>query len=85
MPTAAKPPFAESEGTTPEILVPDPVVCREFGVTPMTLYRWSHDPELNFPPAVKIKERNFRVRRLLETFKGDLLRKALAGRAGRGA
>jgi hypothetical protein len=87
MSTTTKPPLntPESEGATPEILVPDPVVWREFGITSMTGYRWSHDPDLNFPPAVKIKERNFRSRRQLEEFKTRLMHKALAGRAGRGA
>jgi hypothetical protein len=61
----------------PQILVPDPVVWSEFGVTPMTGYRWTNDEELGFPPAVKIRNRNFRSRRLLEEFKAKQLRKAL--------
>ncbi len=63
-------------------LVPDPQVWREFGVTPMTGWRWTHDPELNFPPPVKIRNRNHRSRRLLEEFKAKLLRIAIKQRAG---
>ena len=64
----------------PDNFVPDPVVWREFGVTSMTGHRWSRDPSLGFPPAVKINNRNFRSRRLLEEFKAALLRKAIAAR-----
>jgi hypothetical protein len=64
-----------------EILVPDPLVWGEFGITSMTGYRWTRDRDLNFPPAVKINGRNFRSRRALEEFKQRLLRKAIADRA----
>jgi hypothetical protein len=33
----------------PDELVPDPKVAAEFGVTPMTLWRWDNDPALDFP------------------------------------
>ena len=62
-------------------LVPDPQVWKELGITPMTLWRYTHDVELNFPPAIKIRTRNFRSRRQLEAFKERLLRDALARRA----
>jgi hypothetical protein len=65
-------------------LVPDPQVAREFGVTPMSIWRWDRDPrlaELGWPPAVKIRHRNFRLRRELELFKARLWRDALAKRA----
>jgi hypothetical protein len=62
-------------------LVPDPEVWRELGVTSMTGWRYTKDPELEFPPAIKIRNRNFRSRRLLEEFKARLLRTALAERA----
>jgi hypothetical protein len=62
-------------------LVPDTVVLREFGVCSMTLSRWSKDPALNFPAAIKIKSRNYRSRRELEAFKAALLRKAISERA----
>jgi hypothetical protein len=60
-------------------LVPDPQVCREFRITSMTLWRWDHDPELKFPPAVRIRKRKFRHRSALEVFKRQLLRSAVAG------
>ena len=63
---------------TPDRLVPDPQVWAEFGVTPMTGWRWTHNPELGFPPAVKINRRNFRSRKALEDFKQRLLRDAVS-------
>lgn len=65
----------------PDELVPDPQVWRELGVTSMTGWRYTHDPELGFPPPIKIRTRNFRSRRMLEEFKARLLRMALAERA----
>jgi hypothetical protein len=58
-------------------LVPDPQVQREFGVSKMTLHRWTLDPRLRFPPKIKIRERNFRSRKQLEKFKARMLRQAL--------
>jgi predicted DNA-binding transcriptional regulator AlpA len=63
-----------------DILVPDPRVSTEFGVTLMTLWRWSRDKELQFPPAVQIRGRNFRSRRALEAFKARMMRDAIAHR-----
>jgi hypothetical protein len=60
----------------PDEFVPDTFVCREFGVTAMTLWRWGHDAILKFPPAIKIRRRNFRSRRALEQFKASLIRKS---------
>lgn len=65
---------------TPDTFVPDPQVAREFGVTAMTLFRWSHDPKmaaLGWPPAVPIGQRNYRSRRALEQFKANLLKQAV--------
>jgi predicted DNA-binding transcriptional regulator AlpA len=59
-------------------LVPDPEVCREFGISAMTLWRWDRDPELGFPPPVKIRKRKFRHRSAIEEFKRQLLQRALA-------
>ncbi len=61
-------------------LVPDPQVWREFGVSETTGWRWDHDPELGFPPAIKIRNRNYRSRRQLEEFKGRMLKRALTAR-----
>jgi hypothetical protein len=59
-------------------LVPDPVVARELGITLMSVWRWSHDADLKFPPATKIRGRNFRSRKALEEFKKRMLRDAVA-------
>jgi hypothetical protein len=68
----------------PDELVPDPVVCREFNISAMTLWRWDRDPELaalGFPPPVTIRKRKFRLRKQLEAFKQTMLRRAIAQRA----
>ena len=65
----------------PDELVPDPTVWREFGISSMTGWRWTRDPELNFPPPIKIRNRCFRSRRALEAFKERMLRETLAARA----
>jgi predicted DNA-binding transcriptional regulator AlpA len=65
----------------PDQLVPDPQVWRELGVSSMTGWRWSRDVELDFPPAIQIRGRNFRSRRLLELWKARMLRRAIAARA----
>jgi hypothetical protein len=67
----------------PDQLIPDPQICSEFNITPMTIWRWDHDPtliELGWPPAVKIRNRKFRSRNLVESFKARLLRHALEQR-----
>ncbi len=58
--------------------VPDVTVCRELGITPMTLYRWDHRPELKFPPKIKIGDRCYRDRAQLSEFKQRMLREAVA-------
>jgi hypothetical protein len=80
-PVAAGGEFEEDE---PDELVPDPIVCREFNISAMTLWRWDHDPELaalGLPPPVIIRKRKFRVRRQLESFKRCMLRRAIEQRA----
>ena len=72
---------ASDEGEPPDTLVPDPQVWREFGICTMTGYRWTYDPTLNFPPPIKIRNRCFRSRKMLEDFKARMLRKAIRGRA----
>jgi hypothetical protein len=72
-------------GTIPDLppdqLVPDPIVAKEFGgVSLMTLYRWTNDPGLGFPPPIKIRTKNFRSRCALEEFKARLMRAAVSQR-----
>jgi predicted DNA-binding transcriptional regulator AlpA len=65
---------------TPDELIPDPIVAKQFNVSLMTIWRWSHDADLGFPPAVQIRKRNFRSSRALEAFKRRMLRGAIAQR-----
>jgi hypothetical protein len=58
-------------------LVADPAVQREFNVSAMTLWRWDRDPDLGFPPPIKIRKRKFRSRQLLDEFKSRLLDQAI--------
>jgi predicted DNA-binding transcriptional regulator AlpA len=62
----------------PDPLVPDPVVWRELGISSMSGWRWTHDPDLDFPPPIKIRNRCFRSRRALEEFKARQMRRAIA-------
>jgi hypothetical protein len=64
----------------PDELVPDPNVAGEFNVSLMTLWRWTRDPALDFPPLISIRGRNFRSRRLIEQFKERLMRQAITER-----
>jgi hypothetical protein len=64
-------------------LVPDPDVAKEFGTSLMSLWRWDQDPamaELGWPPPVKIRKRNHRVRQRIEAFKQTLIAKSIAER-----
>jgi hypothetical protein len=63
-----------------DALVPDAVVCAEFSITSMTLWRWDRDPDLGFPRPIYIRRRKFRSRSLLEKFKKRMLARAIAGR-----
>jgi len=62
-------------------LVPDVVVGREFGVSPMTLFRRDADASLAFPKAVVIRGRKYRIRADLEAFKAGLIAAAASGDA----
>jgi predicted DNA-binding transcriptional regulator AlpA len=49
-------------------LLPDHKVCERYCVSPMTLWRWDHDPKLNFPRPIRIRGRKYRDQRELDTF-----------------
>jgi hypothetical protein len=70
--------IAATEGL---VLVPDPQVWREFGVTPMTGWRWTHDKALNFPQPIKIRNRCFRSRPQIEEFKERMMRQGVRRRS----
>jgi hypothetical protein len=61
-------------------LVPDTAVEREFSVTKMTLWRWTRDPTLGFPAAIKINGRTYRSRQQLEAWKTKLMTAAMKAR-----
>ena len=49
-------------------LIPDPEVQRRYSVTAMTLWRWDHDKSLEFPPAIRIRNRKYRSAKALAEF-----------------
>jgi len=42
-----------------EIYLTGPEVCRRFGITDMTLWRWLQDEKLGFPRPIKPNRRRF--------------------------
>jgi predicted DNA-binding transcriptional regulator AlpA len=40
-------------------LVPGPKVKARYGVSEQSIWRWTNDPELEFPQPVKINRRNY--------------------------
>jgi hypothetical protein len=64
--------------------IPTPKVAKEFGVSPMTVWRWDRDPgkiALGWPPPIRMGTakytRTFRSRQQLERFKENLIRATL--------
>ena len=39
--------------------LPGPQVDKRYGITSMSRWRWTHDPELGFPAPVKVRRRTF--------------------------
>jgi predicted DNA-binding transcriptional regulator AlpA len=70
--------FEETPDQPIDALVPDPSICKEFGISLMTLWRWTHDSGLAFPPPIKIRNRCFRSRRAIEEFKHRMMRVSIA-------
>ena len=44
----------------PKRYLPDPEVCQRYGVSDMTITRWTQDPRLNFPQPLIIRSRKYR-------------------------
>jgi hypothetical protein len=68
--------------TAPSFVL-DQDIERDLHVTAMTLHRWDHDPamlELGWPPKVIIARKKCREAELYQTFKENLVRRALAKR-----
>jgi hypothetical protein len=72
----------------PDELVPDPTVAREFNVSLVTIWRWTHDPALGFPPPIKATGRptgrNYRSRKAVEHFKKRAIERAIRDRSQHG-
>jgi len=49
-------------------LIPDPAVCRRYGIHSSTLYNWDRNPNLNFPKPIYINNRKFRDEGELDEF-----------------
>ena len=49
-------------------LIPEIKVQKRYGVSAMTIWRWDHDPQLDFPKAVRIRRRKYRDARELDAF-----------------
>ena len=68
---------------TNDVLVPDTEVCRELGISSMTVHRYDCDERmiaLGWPPKIKMRQRNYRSRRALEAFKAGLVQRAIEQR-----
>ena len=53
----------------PKRLIPDSKVWKDrYGVSPMTGWRWDHDPTLNFPRPIVIRGRKYRDEAELDAF-----------------
>jgi predicted DNA-binding transcriptional regulator AlpA len=68
---------AEDDDGPPDSLLPDAQVAKELGITVMSLWRRTNDPDEDFPAPIKIRNRNFRSRKQLEAYKKRKLRKAM--------
>ena len=63
--------------------VPEPEVCVEFNIAPMTAWRWDHNAKMiamGWPPYIKINRRKFRSRTALDAFKARLVAAAISER-----
>jgi|RhiMethySRZTD1v2_1073278.scaffolds.fasta_scaffold4843472_2 predicted DNA-binding transcriptional regulator AlpA len=58
----------QQDDSTGRRYLPDPQVCRRYGVTAMTLWRWDHDPSVNFPKPIRINRRKYRDEAELEAW-----------------
>lgn len=45
---------------SPDELLPDPLVAKRYKVTLRTIDRWDRQPDLGFPPALRINNRKYR-------------------------
>jgi predicted DNA-binding transcriptional regulator AlpA len=71
---------SENVADVTDTFVPDPQVWKELGISSMTGWRWQRDPDLDFPPRIQIRGRNFRSRKQLERWKAEMLRRSIGER-----
>jgi hypothetical protein len=67
-------------GASHDELVPDAQIRRELNISEVTLWRWDRDPQLDFPPPIRIRNRKFRSRHAFEAFKERMVSRAIANR-----
>jgi predicted DNA-binding transcriptional regulator AlpA len=56
--------------------LPDPQVCARYQISSMTLWRWDHDPAMNFPPPLRINNRKYRDIDALEAWERSRIKGA---------
>jgi predicted DNA-binding transcriptional regulator AlpA len=59
-----------------EWLKPDAVRRRFGGISNATLYRWEDDPQIGFPPAIRIRNSRYWRRADIEAFEARVTAKA---------
>lgn len=69
------------ESAGDDTLLTDPQICVDLNISAMTLWRWERDPDLEFPPKIKIRNRNYRSARAYREFKHRLMQRATAATA----
>jgi hypothetical protein len=58
--------------------IPDAKVCERYDITPITLWRWDNDPDLKFPPPIRVRGRKYRDAAELDAF--DTIERPAAAR-----
>jgi hypothetical protein len=81
---------AAAEESANDRFVPDRVMRGELHISPMTAWRYDHDPamtKLGWPPIIRVgaQGRKYRSRKQLEKFKETLVQRAITNRGGSAA
>jgi hypothetical protein len=80
------PPLEPPPRLDDDVLLTDRQVrARVGGVTSMCLWRWRHDPGVNFPAPIKINNRNYTPMRLLRRWHAERFAKPAACSPGESA
>ena len=54
--------------------LPAPSIQARYNISPITLWRWLHDPTLGFPPPLTINRRRFFKRAEIEAWERNRIR-----------